>query len=523
MKDWVRACRAQLRPGQPCPVCGNTDHHLPTDEYLSQLIATAAAHRAEAHQQWTQATAEEAALVARQGEWQKQLQQLRRQHEQAQQRLRQTQEQLQASPEAAKQADPTAEQVQEAKQLWSETETRYTTAMRAVTKLQADQADVTRRKALLEQAISHSAELQQQYRARYDAQLTDLDPYFSEASWRESWQAEPAQFQQYIEQQVARVTQWTQTRDAWQKQTEQCAGWQQQSAPYLARVRELEPEWPEPAADVPATEERSSEARLSTLPQQLAALVQRLETLQREAAELAAAADLPAEEVTAETLTEQIAAAAPTLKSLEEKYYAAQAALKADDEHRRTWSEFSRTLERLQADYALWNSLDEHFGSSDGEKFRGIAQSWTLQLLLEQTNGILRSLCPRYELLCQPGSLVILVRDLSDGGVIRVVNGVSGGETFILSLALSLALSQLNDNGLHIESLFIDEGFGSLSEGYLDNALSVLERLHSDTGGRQIGIISHVPKLRERIPVHLCVERTDSYTSRVVVRTPGGE
>jgi exonuclease SbcC len=140
---------------------------------------------------------------------------------------------------------------------------------------------------------------------------------------------------------------------------------------------------------------------------------------------------------------------------------------------------------------------------------------------LEQTNGILRTLCPRYELLCQPGSLVILVRDLADGGVVRVVGGVSGGETFILSLALSLALSQLNDNGLHIESLFIDEGFGSLSEAYLDNALTVLERLHSDVGGRQIGIISHVAKLRERIPMHLCVERTDAYTSCVVIRNQG--
>jgi exonuclease SbcC len=263
-------------------------------------------------------------------------------------------------------------------------------------------------------------------------------------------------------------------------------------------------------------------------------LAQRVENLQREAREIAEtqrqiAAESPKtsesaadgstqNEETPDALAERIALAAPALKTLEREYYAAVGQLKNDDEQRRTWDQYAAQLEKLKEEYTQWVSLDTLLGSTDGEKFRGVAQSWTLQLLLEQTNGILRTLCPRYELVCEPGGLVILVRDLADGGVVRAVNGVSGGETFILSLALSLSLAQLNDNGLRIESLFIDEGFGSLSESYLDNALSVLERLHSQGGGRQIGIISHVAKLRERIPVHLCVERTDAYTSGVVIR-----
>ncbi len=460
MRDWLRACRSRLRPGQPCPVCGSVDHHLPADAHS-------------------------------------------------------------AAP--ARPFDPQTLPVDEADKQWRAAEAQYTAAMKAVSKVSADYADAQRRLALLEQALGHTDQLQEQYRTQLRQQLEALDPFFADATWRTSWQAEPAPFLQYIEQQVARVTRWTQARDEWQKQTEQQSQWQAQAEPYIARIAALEPQWP---TDVASPVAAGNVAALRRLPELLAALAQSVESLHREAQELASSPDLPADPSAAdaptlEGLAAQIAAAEPALKALQGEYYAAVGRLKNDDEHRRTWAEYAAQREQRQREYALWFSLDEHFGSSDGEKFRGIAQSWTLQLLLEQTNGILRTLCPRYELLCQPGSLVILVRDLADGGVVRVVGGVSGGETFILSLALSLALSQLNDNGLHIESLFIDEGFGSLSEAYLDNALTVLERLHSDVGGRQIGIISHVAKLRERIPMHLCVERTDAYTSCVVIRNQG--
>ncbi len=475
MRDWLRACRSRLRPGQPCPVCGSVDHHLPND------------------------------------------------------------------PAGAHPFDPNRLPVEEAERLWREAEQRYTSAMQSSARGTKIVAEAQRRLSLLDQALDHTAQLQQQYRTQYDTQLRALDPFFTDATWRTTWQDDPAKFVQYIEQQAARVTRWNQARDEWQKLVELQAQWEQQAAPYEQQILSLEPTWgdltsessaetaPMGAPMAPAT--RNAFRRL---PEQWAALAQRVENLQREAREIAetqrqiaaesskaseSAADGSTQnEETPDALAERIALAAPALKTLEREYYAAVGQLKNDDEQRRTWDQYAAHLEKLKEEYTQWVSLDALLGSTDGEKFRGVAQSWTLQLLLEQTNGILRTLCPRYELVCEPGGLVILVRDLADGGVVRAVNGVSGGETFILSLALSLSLAQLNDNGLRIESLFIDEGFGSLSESYLDNALSILERLHSQGGGRQIGIISHVAKLRERIPVHLCVERTDAYTSGVIIR-----
>jgi exonuclease SbcC len=549
MTDWARACRAQLRPGDPCPVCGSRDHQISTDEVLTQLIARAESLRAEAQQRWTEAKGQEAALRSRQSEQQKLLQQTRSQLALATGRLQQTADRLHALPIAGI-ATATADTLQQAQQdllaaqqalkvklqqaddcdrQWREAESRYTTAMQQASALATRHAEAVRRKELLEQDLQNSAQHCADLARQYEQQLTDLNAYFTDPEWRASWLSQPQLFVQHIEQLVRRCTELTQAREQWQLATAQQRQWQAEVDAYTVRLSQLEPQWGtaqtvEPDSEAPEEHPASltpdAAADHSKLPARMAALVQRVETLQREAAELAASPQLPPAEVTADALSEQIAAARPQLKEVEEKYYATRAQLTNDDERRKSWSEFARQLEKLKADFERWNSLDEIFGSNDGDKFRNVAQSWTLQLLLEQTNHILHALCPRYELLCRTGSLVILVRDLADGGVERVVNGVSGGETFILSLALSLALSQLNDNGLHIESLFIDEGFGSLSEGYLDNALSVLERLHSHGGGRQIGIISHVSKLRERIPVHLCVERTDNFSSHVVVRTP---
>jgi exonuclease SbcC len=450
--------------------------------------------------------------------------------------------------------DPNRLPVEEAERLWREAEQRYTSAIQSSTRGTKIVADAQRQLALLDQALAHTAQLQEQYQQQYEAQLRALDPFFAEAAWRTEWRAHPAEFVRNIEAQAARVTRWTQARDEWQKQVDLQAQWEQQATPYVAQIRALEPEWAvlpaegasgDDAPAAPAAAASFTPTQINAfrrLPEQWAALAQRVENLQREAREITEtqrqiAAESPEvsetsdaesdvsvdgvsapKEVTLEVLAARIATAAPALKALESEYYAAVGQLKNDDEQRRVWDQYAAQLQRLKEEYTQWVSLDTLLGSTDGEKFRGVAQSWTLQLLLEQTNVILRTLCPRYELVREPGGLVILVRDLADGGVVRAVSGVSGGETFILSLALSLSLAQLNDNGLRIESLFIDEGFGSLSETYLDNALSVLERLHSQGGGRQIGIISHVAKLRERIPVHLCVERTDAYTSGVVVR-----
>jgi len=106
--------------------------------------------------------------------------------------------------------------------------------------------------------------------------------------------------------------------------------------------------------------------------------------------------------------------------------------------------------------------------------------------------------------------LEIDVLDLSTGQR-RPSGSLSGGETFITSLALALGLSDVVQNhagGKPLDALFIDEGFGSLSDGVLDKALDVLNQLTE--GDRLVGIISHVDKLNESIPQKIrvrCGER----------------
>lgn len=168
----------------------------------------------------------------------------------------------------------------------------------------------------------------------------------------------------------------------------------------------------------------------------------------------------------------------------------------------------------LEEKWHEWDMLCTEFGDATGANFRRIAQSYVLQELLFRANSYLGQLTDRYELESQPGILTLLFRDKYQGGALRPVSTLSGGESFIFSLALALGLSSLNKSGISIDTLFIDEGFGTLSEDYLDTAINVLERLHG-TGGRRVGIISHVDKLRERIRTQIQVTKTDLSKSEI--------
>ena len=173
-----------------------------------------------------------------------------------------------------------------------------------------------------------------------------------------------------------------------------------------------------------------------------------------------------------------------------------------------------REVEALRIEHDRWNTLNKLFGSSDGKRFRYIAQSYILKELLIKANYFLNQLSSRYELDCQSNSFVILVHDMYFGGNVRSVNLVSGGESFVVSLALALGLSTLNSNGFTTDILFIDEGFGTLDSTTLEVVMNTLERLR-ESGNRKVGIISHVEALSERIPVKLLVERSGNNASRV--------
>ncbi|MDB4837864.1 hypothetical protein OAH87_05280, partial [Marinomonas sp.] len=145
--------------------------------------------------------------------------------------------------------------------------------------------------------------------------------------------------------------------------------------------------------------------------------------------------------------------------------------------------------------------LNHIIGSADGAKFRRFAQSLTLDHLVYLANQHLRVLHGRYQLARQEDALSLAVVDTWQANVSRDTKTLSGGESFLVSLALALALSDLVSHKTSIDSLFLDEGFGTLDSETLESALDALDNLHSS--GKTIGIISHINALKERIPVQI--------------------
>ncbi len=168
-----------------------------------------------------------------------------------------------------------------------------------------------------------------------------------------------------------------------------------------------------------------------------------------------------------------------------------------------------------QSSFANWQKLNELIGSADGKKFRQIAQEYTLDILLGFANIHLQLLAKRYKLARIPDTLALQVLDKDMGDEIRSVHSLSGGESFLVSLALALALASLSSNKMKVESLFIDEGFGSLDPATLSIAMDALECLHNQ--GRKVGVISHVQEMTERIQTQIRVSKLSSGKSKLEI------
>ena len=164
-----------------------------------------------------------------------------------------------------------------------------------------------------------------------------------------------------------------------------------------------------------------------------------------------------------------------------------------------------READRLEAERMEWSPINDRLGDNSGDKIRREIQSYVLANVLVKANYYLRQLSERYELSCE--GLTLSVVDSFEGGAVRPVNTLSGGEQFLVSLALALGLAGMNDTGLGVDMLLIDEGFGTLSGEHLNSAIEALERLNAITGSRKVGVISHVERLRERIQTHIEVTR----------------
>jgi exonuclease SbcC len=223
-------------------------------------------------------------------------------------------------------------------------------------------------------------------------------------------------------------------------------------------------------------------------------------------------ADAPSAEAVAAALADIEAA----ISALDRRIGEVSQQLADDDEARLRDADLAGAIAAARAKAQLWGEVSAAIGAHDGSKFQRFAQTVTLAHLAEAANRHLAGLAPRYRLAPAGGdglALVVIDRDLADET--RATVSLSGGERFLVSLALALALSGLEGKDGFVETLFIDEGFGTLDAETLDVALDALERLRAS--GRKVGVISHVEAMQERIPVRIVIDKRGGGRSRVRV------
>ena len=219
---------------------------------------------------------------------------------------------------------------------------------------------------------------------------------------------------------------------------------------------------------------------------------------------------------TVESLNSQIELIFDQINALNEKKGGINQELNTNEENKKRIGVLKDDADKKMKEYHKWERLNALVGSSDGKKFKQIAQSYVLNSLIISANKYMKTLTDRYTLKVDPSTFVISLEDAYQGYVTRSASTISGGESFLVSLSLALALSDIGQT-LSTNILFIDEGFGTLSGEPLRNAINTLRTLHSRSG-RHVGIISHVEELKERIPVQIqVIQEGQSSSSQIKV------
>ncbi len=219
-----------------------------------------------------------------------------------------------------------------------------------------------------------------------------------------------------------------------------------------------------------------------------------------------------------EALTEALDNLLARQKNLQQEIGAIREKLENNRQLKAQQQDRLQAIEVQQRECQRWDLLHELIGSADGKKFRNFAQGLTFEMMIAHANRQLQKMSERY-LLARDESqpLELNVIDNYQAGEIRSTKNLSGGESFIVSLALALGLSRMASQNVRVDSLFLDEGFGTLDEEALETALATLSSLQQD--GKLIGVISHVGALKERIPTQ--IEVTSGPGGRSVISGPG--
>ncbi|HBT78288.1 MAG TPA: hypothetical protein DEB39_15495 [Planctomycetaceae bacterium] len=291
---------------------------------------------------------------------------------------------------------------------------------------------------------------------------------------------------------------------------------------WLARQRRFEEVNPALSAQSALIEEKTArltewEHRATELREQRRMLRQRiaafLESHTKEQAATSPAADSEPSEPTVSASTEFETIWKPVLTEMLSREKAAwkdmlrqtgilEEKLEHDRENRARRDRAGESLAKTAETVREWSRLNDLIGQADGQKYRNFVQHITFDMLLERANVQLAKLTDRYLLeRLDAEELRMRIIDTYQGGAVRGTDNLSGGESFLVSLALALALSDFSARNVPVDSLFLDEGFGTLDEETLETALSMLVELRRE--GKMIGVISHVPALKERIATRI--------------------
>ena len=607
----LEAQRAQLQPGQPCPLCGS-EHHPLVESYQAADASTARQGVAEIQAKLESVQAEGQQASLRLSTAQQQLASLQQQWQAQQERQQQALQQWQAlaAPLALLADDwqqparlqagvaQAMQQLQQAEQAMQQAEAAALHWQQAVQDSQQRQQQCQGAQAELallqqarqamqqqcQQAESALEDLQRQYLALQQqlqqaladaghAMPEDVDAWLDarQQQWQD-WQQQQSDMQQ-LEQQLARLeeqhsqalTQQQHWQQWWQQlalpdmtlpaqqadpaaalehclqqrsalaaalaqRQGQCQQLQQDMAEQQLQLQQDTSQWQQALqhsrfageADFVAaclnTEQRTV---LQSLQQQLDKAVQQAEALLQAAqSQLQVLAATPLSPLTAAELEAQLAALDAERQQLSGQAGAWQALLDGDAARRAGLQHLLAQIDRQQQDSELWQRLDGLIGSAKGDKFRRFAQGLTLDHLVYLANRQLARLHGRYQLRRKAeGELELEIVDSWQADVSRDTRTLSGGESFLVSLALALALSDLVSHKTSIDSLFLDEGFGTLDAETLEIALDALDSLNAS--GKMIGVISHVEGMKERIAVQIRVARAGGVGLSVLSVTAG--
>ncbi len=522
--------KTNLQAGEPCPVCGATDHPAlrhwspPTENLIKQTeeklaeenkkLAEENKKLEKTQEQLTIATTQALVLREQIGQWEAEQQAFDPEIRAlaAEQRSEATIEQALADAETSYQQ---LQQLEEQLQTQKEQQETWETLNKALEVLAQQQENSEKELARLgEESSQKTAEVLGLNQQKTDL-LGGLEPEKARQMLAEKTQRLQAALKEaqadwsaFRERDIARSARLQQLQIQ-VAEAQQAAEKRQQQL--LSDLQALAfPDLPTAyAALLSVEEERQIDAQSKTLDQSLHSMEERqkevLRLLKNQSAALAALG-LTQGQVAIQALHDALQRLQDNRSQAEKKLGAIDEKLRVDAQQRAQASQQQAELARREKELVKRAKLNELIGSANGDKFSRFAQGLTLSRLVQLANRQLAKLNDRYEIQPLAGSeLELEIIDRYQADHRRPTTTLSGGESFIISLALALGLSDLAGSRAHIQSLFIDEGFGTLDSQALDVVVTALESLQAS--GKTIGLISHVPVLRDRIHHQIIVQK----------------